>query len=640
MDIAALKEEARTLEQQGRPAEALALYRKALARLEGTQDIWRELPLYVKAGDLNLKLRDGKTAIAMYERAAKRYAQYGSGKSVLALCAKILRVAPSRSYVFLAFARVMIERGHVAEAAKVVAGYAELVKLGKAREVIQRLAAAGSDETRPVLEMLLEVAGRAETAKLRVEHRSQDEAEQSAADEPDEADRKGGGSQEAKGQSPRAVGVTTGERVGLTGATGPRRAVTQAPEGTGSGESVTPESSQGQDGRESETPEGPADPAQTEASGPREPPSTDEPAKPSSVEVTDSRGDEELDEHTFQVTQGYTPVAVAEALSRAKQAVERAAEMDVSATIEPPPKREPDGGSHAEAVEPPAPAGPASRSGDDSVRPRPPLTRSGPRPQHTFTAHRPKSPKRGWPWAVLAVILIGGGGAGLMLGRLAGGGEQTRAVDQPADASPGDSEVVSATEDTMAAEEGGQTTVAQRAGPLGQPAETTVAEVVDSVEAGLPAPTLATPPADSLVRAAPEVSIDTGQTLQTVQPRVAAAESVTVEPTLPNLPPDVTITRPIIVIRGLPIESVTEFPDGEHRVVQLLGSGERLVLTARPVTEAMADNVVDDTVTVRAMPGASTVGSVRHADHLVEAQGIVPADTLRMLLRRLAEIRP
>ena len=116
MDIATLKDEARSLEQQDRHAEALALYRKILAHLEGTSGILRELPLYVKAGDLNLKLGDAKTAIAMYERAAKRYAQYGSGKSVVALCTKVLRVDPSRTYVYLTHARLMIERGHVAEA--------------------------------------------------------------------------------------------------------------------------------------------------------------------------------------------------------------------------------------------------------------------------------------------------------------------------------------------------------------------------------------------------------------------------------------------------------------------------------------------------------------------------------------------
>jgi tetratricopeptide (TPR) repeat protein len=168
VDIAALKEEARALEQQGRTAEALALYRKTLARLEGTPGILRELPLYVKAGDLNLKLGDGKAAIAMYERAAKRYAQYGSSKSVIALCSKILRVAPARTYAYLSLARLMIERGHVSEAAKVLASYAERVNLGKAQEVIGNLAELDADQTRPVLEMLLEVAGRRWQDGLRV----------------------------------------------------------------------------------------------------------------------------------------------------------------------------------------------------------------------------------------------------------------------------------------------------------------------------------------------------------------------------------------------------------------------------------------------------------------------------------------
>jgi hypothetical protein len=119
----------------------------------------------VKAGDLSLKLNDSGTSISHYEKAANAYAAYGSSKSVIALCIKILRVNPGRTHVFLRLVRLMIERDHLAEARLVLLEYCERLKLPKAAAVLEGLAGTPDAQMKPALEMLLELGGRYEYAR-------------------------------------------------------------------------------------------------------------------------------------------------------------------------------------------------------------------------------------------------------------------------------------------------------------------------------------------------------------------------------------------------------------------------------------------------------------------------------------------
>lgn len=177
MNVEEFKHEARSLEQQGETEAALELYEKILSELEGTPEIWRELPLYVKAGDLSLKLNDSSNAISHYEKAANAYAAYGSSKSVIALCIKILRVNPGRTHVFLRLVRLMIEREHLAEARLVLLEYAGRLKLPKAGLVLEGLADAPDEQMKPLLDMLLELGGRYEYARAQSrDHASEEEA--------------------------------------------------------------------------------------------------------------------------------------------------------------------------------------------------------------------------------------------------------------------------------------------------------------------------------------------------------------------------------------------------------------------------------------------------------------------------------
>ncbi len=166
VDTGNLKENARDLERQGRIRESLAMYRHVLTAAEGTPELLQELPLYVKAGDLYLKLDNPKAAVSMYERVGKIYAEHGSAKSVAAVCAKVLRIMPERTHVFQRLVRIMVGHGHVESARDVMVQWAEQARLDDTRRTLDGLADRSADEVLPVLLMLLELAERIDAAAV------------------------------------------------------------------------------------------------------------------------------------------------------------------------------------------------------------------------------------------------------------------------------------------------------------------------------------------------------------------------------------------------------------------------------------------------------------------------------------------
>ena len=158
MDVKYRKRKARALAEKGETAKALAVYREILENLEGSKGILRELPLYVKAGDLCLKQGDTNAALAMYDKAGQLYAEHGSGKSVIAVCGKILEVLPEGTNTHLPYARLLIERGHVGEARKVLVNYAAVFDFIKMRQALEIMEGRSHDDVMPVLEMVLEMA--------------------------------------------------------------------------------------------------------------------------------------------------------------------------------------------------------------------------------------------------------------------------------------------------------------------------------------------------------------------------------------------------------------------------------------------------------------------------------------------------
>ncbi len=170
--VSELKERARALEQQGKVSEALAIYRHILNHLERTPAIKHELPLYVKVGDLSLKLGNPTWAISMYERAAGHYVQTGSAKTIISLCHKIVRVDESRVGLFREYADRLVAGGQLQAAVAVLQEYAKRVKQPEAFVRLQGVVDRPDDEARRgIQDALAELDGKpvAPAAPVRAE---------------------------------------------------------------------------------------------------------------------------------------------------------------------------------------------------------------------------------------------------------------------------------------------------------------------------------------------------------------------------------------------------------------------------------------------------------------------------------------
>ena len=124
----------------------------------------RELAVYNTVGDLYLKINQVNAAVEMYERAAHRYADSGLPNNAIALCNKILRIAPGRTPTYLTLGELMLLRGFGAEARQHFVEYARrMSKSGKVVEAFKALkrfadASQANQEVRGMLTEQLEAA--------------------------------------------------------------------------------------------------------------------------------------------------------------------------------------------------------------------------------------------------------------------------------------------------------------------------------------------------------------------------------------------------------------------------------------------------------------------------------------------------
>jgi hypothetical protein len=604
VDVATLKDKARGLEQQGKIAEALVIYRKILAHLEGSSGILRELPLYVKAGDLNLKLGDGKTAISMYERAAKRYATHGSGKSVITLCTRILRVDATRTYEYLGLARLMVEHGYLAEAGKVLSSYADRVKLDKAKEVLEQIADRPEGELRPVLELMLELAGRSEKERMKsAEPQSQagleeDDAESTKHDEqveeepavptvaPAQSQRQPDDEERSAADHASASIDGSDSRLAIQPDGSPERA--------SSGQLAVDHSS-----------------ASLDDSGSR-------PAiEPDSV-LTEAGGDSlAVDHQSASLDDSGQSLAIEHGAPPA---------MDVPAgpVVEPSQEDSDDGKAHTlpwrierqaedEPQEETPSVEPARPAEVDPPRQQP-MVPSRPRRPLTFTAQRPRKAKGARAGLVAFVVIIGGGAALwfadlLPLGR-GGGGDDSSGTTVP-----------------VAGDTGSMTAAApDSVGDLEQLAN------LDS---------LARIALDSVAPPAIDVTFDSLS--DTTDPAVSPPAGVD---TVESVPGDtggqqttVTQADPVVAVDGLAVQRVTPIQTGGYVVAQLLDSGEQLTLTVVPLGSDSADPTATGQVQVQIV-GDSAVGTVLFGGHTVRASGLITPEEMERLLRRLVEGPP
>jgi tetratricopeptide (TPR) repeat protein len=111
-----LKNQARHEEQRENWARAIELYTDALEQSAASGEGLPDLSLYNRIGDLHLRQNDPTRAIESYLDAVERYAELELYGGAIALCDKILRVAPERVDVYRTLGRLHAATGLVAEA--------------------------------------------------------------------------------------------------------------------------------------------------------------------------------------------------------------------------------------------------------------------------------------------------------------------------------------------------------------------------------------------------------------------------------------------------------------------------------------------------------------------------------------------
>lgn len=130
-----LKNAARREEQRENWARAIELYSEALRRSEEVGSVSLDVSLYNRVGDLHRRLGDAERAVSYYLKAVDRYAEQELHTGAVALCNKVLRIAPERADVHRELGRLYGVTGLVAEARKSYETYVERMEAeGRHRE--------------------------------------------------------------------------------------------------------------------------------------------------------------------------------------------------------------------------------------------------------------------------------------------------------------------------------------------------------------------------------------------------------------------------------------------------------------------------------------------------------------------------
>lgn len=114
--VSQLKNQARREEQRENWSRAIELYRDAIRLSEETGEVSLDLSLYNRVGDLYRRQGDTEQAVRFYHEAVDRYADQGLHTGAIALCNKILRLAPDRVEVHRSLGRLHAATGLIAEA--------------------------------------------------------------------------------------------------------------------------------------------------------------------------------------------------------------------------------------------------------------------------------------------------------------------------------------------------------------------------------------------------------------------------------------------------------------------------------------------------------------------------------------------
>lgn len=146
-NVAKLRERARALEQRDQWKEALDVYLQLVE--EAPEEV--EVGLWNRIGDLHIRLGQSDRAVEAYDRAVDAYSEAGLHNNAIALCRKILRIAPSRASVYLKLGQISAAHGFLADARQNFLEYAARMQragqLDASFAALKEFADASPDDT-------------------------------------------------------------------------------------------------------------------------------------------------------------------------------------------------------------------------------------------------------------------------------------------------------------------------------------------------------------------------------------------------------------------------------------------------------------------------------------------------------------
>ncbi len=134
------KERARKFEAKEQWAKAIEEYVKSIEEMEAAPDADADLSIYNRVGDLYQKVGQGQNAVVYYERAVDKYHEGGLDNNAIALCNKVMRIAPGRAQIYLKLGMLFASKGFAAEAKTNLLEYADrMQKAGELEEAFKAL---------------------------------------------------------------------------------------------------------------------------------------------------------------------------------------------------------------------------------------------------------------------------------------------------------------------------------------------------------------------------------------------------------------------------------------------------------------------------------------------------------------------
>lgn len=175
-----LKKKAAEFEQKKQFDRALEVYLQIIEQTEGQED--RDVTIYNRVGDLNLRLNKTDQAVNYYEQAVDLYTEGGYLNNAIALCNKILRHAPARHQIYYKLGKISAKKGFNSDAKKNFLEYADRMhRAGRATDAFKALQefadlCPGQDDIRLMLADQLAKAGKNAEAieQLQILHESLD----------------------------------------------------------------------------------------------------------------------------------------------------------------------------------------------------------------------------------------------------------------------------------------------------------------------------------------------------------------------------------------------------------------------------------------------------------------------------------